>query len=115
MFLKKDKKNDNKGYKRILIYIIVFLVTYVILLTTISPKKHNLSVGDIATVDIKAPIDTVDEIATQEKIEEAIAKAKEDKKSPKTGDNTQVAGYAVTLVACIALIAYYFKKMVVSK
>ncbi|MCF0149042.1 MAG: HDIG domain-containing protein [Clostridium sp.] len=79
MFLKKDKKNDNKGYKRILIYVIVFLVTYVILLTTISPKKHNLSVGDIATVDIKAPIDTVDEIATQEKIEEAIAKAKEDK------------------------------------
>lgn len=79
MFLKKDKKNDNKGYKRILIYIIVFLVTYVILLTTISPKKHNLSVGDIATVDIKAPIDTVDEIATQEKVEEAIAKAKEDK------------------------------------
>ena len=77
--MKKDKKNDNKGYKRILIYIIVFLVTYVILLTTISPKKHNLSVGDIATVDIKAPIDTVDEIATQEKIEEAIAKAKEDK------------------------------------
>ena len=43
------------------------------------------------------------------------AKAKEDKKSPKTGDNTQVAGYAVTLVSCIALIAYYFKKMVVSK
>ena len=42
-------------------------------------------------------------------------KAKEDKKSPKTGDNTQVAGYAVTLAACIALIAYYFKKMVVSK
>ncbi len=79
MFLKKDKKKDNKGYKRVLIYIIVFLVTYVILLTTISPKKHNLSVGDIATVDIKAPIDTVDEIATQEKIEEAIAKAKEDK------------------------------------
>lgn len=79
MFLKKDKKNDNKGYKRVLIYIIVFLVTYIMLLTTISPKKHNLSVGDIATVDIKAPIDTVDEIATKEKIEEAIAKAKEDK------------------------------------
>ncbi len=79
MFFKKDKKNDTKGYKRILIYMTVFLVTYVILLTSISPKKHNLSVGDIATVDIKAPIDTVDEIATKEKIEEAIAKAKEDK------------------------------------
>ncbi|MBE6055243.1 MAG: HDIG domain-containing protein [Clostridium sartagoforme] len=83
MFLKKDKKSDNKkenrGYKRVLVYAVVFLVTYVILLTTISPKKHNLSVGDIATVDIKAPIDTVDEIATQEKVEEAIAKAKAEK------------------------------------
>ena len=79
MFLKKYKKNDNKGYKRVLIYVLVFLVTYVILLTTISPKKHNLSVGDIATVDIKAPRDTIDEIATKEKKEEAIAKAKEDK------------------------------------
>ncbi|MDV4150110.1 HDIG domain-containing protein [Clostridium sp. AL.422] len=82
MLLKKDKKKDEKkdtrGYKRVLIYATVFLITYVILLTTISPKKHNLEVGDIATVDIKAPIDTVDEIATQEKIEEAIAKAKGD-------------------------------------
>ncbi len=54
-----------------------------------------------------------DKANTSNKKEEA--KAKEDKKSPKTGDNTQVAGYAVTLVACIALIAYYFKKMVASK
>ena len=54
-----------------------------------------------------------DKANTSNKKEET--KAKEDKKSPKTGDNTQVAGYAVTLVACIALIAYYFKKMVVSK
>ena len=79
MFSKKDKKKEYKGYKRALIYLIVFVITYVILLSTISPKKHNLSVGDIATVDIKAPIDTVDEIATQEKIEEVVAKAKEDK------------------------------------
>lgn len=79
MFLKKDRKKESRGYRRTLIYLAVFIATYVILLTTIAPKKHNLSVGDIATVDIKAPIDTVDEIATQEKIEEAIAKAKEDK------------------------------------
>lgn len=78
MFLKKDKKEENKGYKKGLIYIIVFCIIYTILLTTIAPKKHNLSVGDIATVDIKAPIDTIDEIATKEKIEEAVAKAKED-------------------------------------
>lgn len=78
MFLKKDKKKENKGYKKGLIYIIVFCIIYTILLNTIAPKKHNLSVGDIATVDIKAPIDTIDEIATKEKIEEAVAKAKED-------------------------------------
>ncbi|KLE16806.1 HDIG domain-containing metalloprotein [Clostridium sp. C8] len=82
MFLnKKDKENkkEEKKYKRILIYLIVFLTIYFLLLTVIAPKRHNLSVGDIATVDIKAPIDTIDEIATKEKEEEAIAKAKEDK------------------------------------
>ncbi|MGG7057074.1 HD family phosphohydrolase [Clostridium nigeriense] len=80
MFLKKDKKKDSKGYKRIFIYLIVLIITYVLLLTNISPKKYNLSVGDIASVDIKAPIDTIDEVATQQKIDEAVAKAKEDKK-----------------------------------
>ncbi|MPL99574.1 Cyclic-di-AMP phosphodiesterase PgpH [bioreactor metagenome] len=82
MFLnKKDKENkkEEKKYKRVLIYLIVFLTIYFLLLTVIAPKRHNLSVGDIATVDIKAPIDTIDEIATKEKEEEAIAKAKEDK------------------------------------
>lgn len=80
MFLKKDKKKEGMGYKRVLLYSIVFIITYVLLLTAIAPKKYNLSVGDIATVDIKAPIDTVDEVATQAKIDEAVAKAKEDKK-----------------------------------
>lgn len=80
LFLKKDKKKDSKGYKRIFIYLIVLIITYVLLLTNISPKKYNLSVGDIASVDIKAPIDTIDEVATQQKIDEAVAKAKEDKK-----------------------------------
>lgn len=82
MFLnKKDKENkkEEKKYKRILIYLIVFLTIYFLLLTVIAPKRHNLSVGDIATVDIKAPIDTIDEIATKEKEEEAMAKAREDK------------------------------------
>lgn len=80
LFLKKDKKKDSKVYKRIFIYLIVLIMTYVLLLTNISPKKYNLSVGDIASVDIKAPIDTIDEVATQQKIDEAVAKAKEDKK-----------------------------------
>ncbi|MGG7145042.1 HD family phosphohydrolase [Clostridium nigeriense] len=80
LFLKKDKKKDSRGYKRIFIYLTVLIITYVLLLTNISPKKYNLSVGDIASVDIKAPIDTIDEVATQQKIDEAVAKAKEDKK-----------------------------------
>lgn len=79
MFFKKDIRKEELKYKRWLIYIAVFLITYLLLLTSIAPKKHNLSVGDIAPVDIKAPIDTIDEIATKEKIQEAIAKAKEDK------------------------------------
>lgn len=79
MFFKKDIRKEDLKYKRWLIYIAVFLITYLLLLTSIAPKKHNLSVGDIAPVDIKAPIDTIDEIATREKIQEAIAKAKEDK------------------------------------
>lgn len=74
VFLNKDKKKEDKKYKRAFIYLIVFSIIYLLLSTAIAPKKHNLSVGDIATVDIKAPIDTVDQIATKEKQEEAISK-----------------------------------------
>ena len=80
MFLRKVRNKEKIGYKRVLIYISVFLIIYLLLITSIAPKKYNLSVGDIATVDIKAPIDTVDEVATQANIDEAVAKAKEDKK-----------------------------------
>lgn len=75
---KENRKIDIK-YKRGVTYLAVFLVIYLLLLTVIAPKRHNLSVGDIASVDIKAPIDTVDEIATKQKEEEAMAKAREDK------------------------------------
>ena len=79
LFCNKEKKKDDIKYKRGFTYLTVFLVIYLLLLTVIAPKRHNLSVGDIATVDIKAPIDTVDEIATKQKEEEAMAKAREDK------------------------------------
>lgn len=79
LFWNKEKKKDDIKYKRGFTYLTVFLVIYLFLLTVIAPKRHNLSVGDIATVDIKAPIDTVDEIATKQKEEEAMAKAREDK------------------------------------
>lgn len=81
-FYKKNKENPEESniYTKWIVYLIVFFTIYLILLAVIAPKKHNLAVGDIATVDIKAPIDTVDETATKEKVNEAIAKAKEDKK-----------------------------------
>lgn len=79
LFWNKEKKKDDIKYKRGFTYLTVFLVIYLLLLTVIAPKRHNLSVGDIATIDIKAPIDTVDEIATKQKEEEAMAKAREDK------------------------------------
>ncbi|WP_195429570.1 HDIG domain-containing metalloprotein [Clostridium sp. D46t1_190503_E9] len=79
LFWNKEKRKDDIKYKRGFTYLTVFLAIYLLLLTVIAPKRHNLSVGDIATVDIKAPIDTVDEIATKQKEEEAMAKAREDK------------------------------------
>ncbi|WP_156627168.1 HDIG domain-containing protein [Clostridium tertium] len=79
LFFRKEIRKEELKYKRGLIYVVVFLLTYFLLLTSIAPKKHNLSVGDIAPVDIKAPIDTIDEIATKEKVQEAIEKAKEEK------------------------------------
>ena len=57
-----------------MIYFVVFIVIYLLLLTVVAPKKHNLSVGDIADVDIKAPVDLVDEAATLEKQQEAASK-----------------------------------------
>lgn len=74
------------GYKRTLIYISVFITIYLLMITSIAPKKYNLSVGDISNIDIKAPIDTVDEVATNEKITEAVNKAKEEKKYYVNGD-----------------------------
>ncbi|MEG1287031.1 MAG: HD family phosphohydrolase [Clostridium sp.] len=47
-------------------FTVIFIVIYFLLITSIAPKKYNLTEGDIAKVDIKAPRDTVDERATAE-------------------------------------------------
>ncbi|MGL4873139.1 MAG: HD family phosphohydrolase [Clostridium sp.] len=52
-------------------YVISFLVIYVVLITAIAPKEYDLQEGDIARVTIKAPRDTIDQIATKKKEEEA--------------------------------------------
>ena len=70
MFLNKNKDKS----KRITLGIIVFILTYGLLITSIAPKKYSLEEGDIANVDIKAPRDTVDEIATKEREKEILDK-----------------------------------------
>lgn len=72
-FFKKNKiKYEN--YKVGALYIGEFLLILFLLLSVVAPKKYNLTVGEIATVDIKAPIDTVDNVATKEKEEEIVNK-----------------------------------------
>ncbi|MGL5417152.1 MAG: HD family phosphohydrolase [Clostridium sp.] len=70
---KKIKLNIDikKNRARFLMYILSFVVIYAILITAIAPKEYDLKEGDIARVTIKAPRDTIDQIATKKKEEEA--------------------------------------------
>ena len=78
MDVKKQEK-ESKRYKRrrMVLFAIVFIVTYFLLITAVVPKKYDLHVGEIAKSDIKAPRETVDEKATEESLNEALAKVGE--------------------------------------
>ncbi|MCR6513492.1 HDIG domain-containing protein [Clostridium sp. LY3-2] len=52
-------------------YGLSFLITYILLITSISFKQYDLKEGDIARTDIKAPRDTINEVATKDKEDEA--------------------------------------------
>lgn len=77
MFFNKDGDKPKGKSKRGFVFTVIFILIYFLLITSIAPKKYNLTEGDIANVDIKAPRDTVDEKATEEKISEALAKVEE--------------------------------------
>lgn len=68
------KKNHMDKWKRIFLFTITAILTYFILLTVVTPKKYKLNEGDIATVDIKASRDIIDEEATKLKEQEVAAK-----------------------------------------
>ena len=70
----KENISKNNNIKRAFIFISVFLVSYVLLITAIKPRQYSLNVGDIPRADIKAPRDTVDEKATKEAEEKALEK-----------------------------------------
>ena len=75
LFLNKSlSKKSKKLYIKTLVNIVTILITYILLITAIAPKQYDLKEGEIARVDIKAPRDTVNEIATNERIKEATEK-----------------------------------------
>ncbi len=69
-----DKKRDKKHIRRITIFVVSFIISYIFVATAIAPKQYNLQAGDIPRVDIKAPREIVDEAATEAKENAAIEK-----------------------------------------
>ena len=72
----KDDVNSRKknSVRRILLFIIVFALSYLLLITAIKPQQYSLKVGEIPRSDIKAPRDTIDDRATKEAEEKALEK-----------------------------------------
>ena len=63
----KEKTFDIfKDYKKIILYIITFIVLYCTLMTGIITRKYDLKVGDIPKSDIKAHREIIDEYAERE-------------------------------------------------
>ena len=67
----KKQNNNKRNWKKFYIFSSLIFITYFILLTAVTPKKYNLVKGDIASEDIKATRDIVDEEATEAKENEA--------------------------------------------
>jgi len=73
MRVDKNKGNTIRNKtKRIILFIVTFIITYFIIVSAIVPKKYNLQVGDIASNDIKATRDTIDEKVSEEKLKVAL-------------------------------------------
>ena len=68
------KKAHMDKWKRIFLFTITAIFIYFIMLTVVTPRRYKLNEGDIATVDIKAPRDIIDEEATKAKEKEVTAK-----------------------------------------
>lgn len=74
MNIRQKNKRKSNEIQRIILFTLVFIIGYLLLVTAITPKQYSLKEGDIPRVDIKAPRDIVDEKATKEKEDQAIAK-----------------------------------------
>jgi putative nucleotidyltransferase with HDIG domain len=63
------KLNKTKPY---LVFIVTAVIMYSILVTALVPKKYTLNLGDIAKVDIKAPREVENEVATESNRAKAV-------------------------------------------
>lgn len=76
--IKKEVNNKIKNrVKRILTFLLSFVVIYLILASSIVPKRYDFVAGDIATSNIKATRDIIDEDATKQKKDEALEKVED--------------------------------------
>ncbi len=64
----------NKNPRKVFLFILIFVLSYLLLVTAVRPQQYSLKVGDIPRTDIKAPRDTIDENATKRAEEEALGK-----------------------------------------
>lgn len=62
------KNNMKKGF----LFLLTFIFIYCVLITSLVTQKFNLKEGDIAKVDIKAPREIVDDVATKARIQQAV-------------------------------------------
>ncbi|MDO5779422.1 MAG: HDIG domain-containing protein [Clostridium sp.] len=69
-----DKKAQKDKWKRIFLFTVTAFLVYFIIMTVVTPKRYNFNEGDIASVDIKAPRDIIDEEATSAKEQEVADK-----------------------------------------
>ncbi|KAJ53863.1 hypothetical protein BD780_002787 [Clostridium tetanomorphum] len=67
-----EKIYKGSKIKRIFLFLCTFLFIYCVLITSLVTQKYSLKEGDIARVDIKAPREIVDDVATKAKIQQAI-------------------------------------------
>ena len=76
MIIKKSGRilNFLGDYKRIVVFIITFMIIFATLATSVVTKKYDLRVGEIATTDIKASREVVNTVETEVKKIEAIEK-----------------------------------------
>jgi putative nucleotidyltransferase with HDIG domain len=74
MLSARVRSSRSSRFYALIIEITVFVLLVLIVLSGITPERYNLAVGDIAPLDIKAPKEAINEVATA-KLQEQAAQA----------------------------------------